>query len=223
MIGLNFDRKSWLFSVSACVLLLGLGIRGLSGCAAPPDAVPTVSMRTSLGVIEIELYPAAAPRTVANFLRYVDNKAYAGGQFYRVVRLDNQVQNDILIEVVQGGLGDNNRDRELPPIGHETTQQTGLLHLDGSISLARGEPGTGSSEFFICIGDQPALDFGGKRNSDGAGFAAFGRVTKGMDVVRAIHGLQTHAPVAGKLDYTSGQILVRPVEIISVDVEGSRR
>lgn len=216
---LNIGRELKLFSVSAWVLLVGISVSGFSGCASPPDAAPTVSIRTTLGVIEIELYPKAAPKTVANFLRYVESEAYADGQFYRVVRLDNQVQNDILIEVIQGGLGNNNQDRQLPPIAHETTQQTGLLHLDGTISLARSDPGTGSSEFFICIGDQPALDFGGQRNPDGAGFAAFGRVSDGMDVVRAIHRSQTHAPVSGKLEYTSGQILVSPVEIISVDVQ----
>ena len=75
----------------------------------------------------------------------------------------------------------------LPPIPHETTQQTGLRHADGTLSMARNEPGTASSEFFICVGDQPELDFGGKRNPDGAGFAAFGKVLAGLDVVRKIH------------------------------------
>jgi peptidyl-prolyl cis-trans isomerase A (cyclophilin A) len=100
--------------------------------------------------------------------------------------MDNQPGNDIKIEVIQGGLGDDPRGLGLPPIAHETTEQTGIKHLDGTVSMARAGPGTASSEIFICIGDQPELDFGGQRNPDGQGFAAFGRVKSGMDVVRKI-------------------------------------
>jgi peptidyl-prolyl cis-trans isomerase A (cyclophilin A) len=100
--------------------------------------------------------------------------------------MTNQPDNEVKIEVIQGGLGNDERGLGLPPIVHETTAQTGLRHLDGSISMARVEPGTASSEFFICVGDQPELDFGGTRNPDGQGFAVFGRVAVGMEVVRAI-------------------------------------
>ncbi len=228
------ERSDWLFAAvskpttvkrspsraAAAGLLLVL----LLGSAAPetraqsPNVHPTVSMHTSLGRIEIELYAEAAPMSVANFLRYVENRAYDGGQFYRTVRADNQAQNDVLIEVIQGGLSDLGKDRGLAPIEHESTQQTRLRHLDGTISLARDKPGTGSSEFFICIGAQPELDFKGRRNPDGEGFAAFGQVIHGMDVVRAIQASPTHAAMPGQLEYTSGQMLVSPVRISTVVV-----
>ena len=148
---------------------------------------PKVTLKTELGDIVVELYPNKAPYTVYNFLKYVDEKRFKESTFYRTVRIDNQPDNEVKIEVIQGGLFDDNHPRVLPPIQHETTKVTGIKHLDGTISMARNEPGTASSEFFLCIGDQPSLDFGGKRNPDGQGFAAFGRVVKGMDVVRKIH------------------------------------
>jgi peptidyl-prolyl cis-trans isomerase A (cyclophilin A) len=145
-----------------------------------------ILFETEYGNITFELYPNHAPLTVANFLRYVDEDRFIGACFYRVVRLDNQPDNDIKIEVIQGGLKEDDHPHGLPPISHETTYATGLLHKHGSISMARNEPGSASSEFFICINDQPALDFGGKRNPDGQGFAAFGRVVEGMDIVAKI-------------------------------------
>ncbi|MCJ7679342.1 MAG: peptidylprolyl isomerase, partial [Candidatus Aminicenantes bacterium] len=93
-----------------------------------------------------------------------------------------------------------------PPIGHETTETTGVKHEDGVISMARSEPGTASSEFFICINAQPELDFGGKRNPDGQGFAAFGRVIEGMDIVRKIQAVE--AP---------RQYLETPIHILSIE------
>ncbi|MQY78494.1 MAG: peptidylprolyl isomerase [Bacteroidetes bacterium] len=126
--------------------------------------------------------------------------------FYRVVRLDNQPNNKIRIEVIQGGLFDDELSEGLPPIEHETTEITGILHKDGVISMARSTPGTASSEFFICIGDQPELDYNGKRNPDGQGFAAFGKVIKGMEVVRKIQNLQD-----------KNQYLVSPVEIAKIE------
>lgn len=146
-----------------------------------------VLLQTHLGDIEIEIYEKAAPITAANFLRYIDEGRFEGATFYRTVRLDNQPDNDIKIEVIQGGLKDDAHPQSLPPIEHETTQKTGIRHRDGVISMARNEPGTATLEFFICIGDQPELDFGGRRNPDGQGFAAFGRVIRGMEVVRKIH------------------------------------
>ncbi len=148
---------------------------------------PRVVFQTDLGEFEVELYARAAPITVANFLRYVDEGRFEGGTFYRTVRLDNQPDNAVKIEVVQAGLKDDDHPLALPAIRHETTAMTGIRHQDGVISMARNAPGTASSEFFICIGDQPELDLGGKRNPDGQGFAAFGRVVRGMEVVRAIH------------------------------------
>ena len=146
---------------------------------------PLILIQTEIGDIKVELYPRQAPITASNFLRYVDENRFEASSFYRVVRLDNQ-SNEVKIEVIQGGLGFGESERRLPPISHETTAETGILHEDGVISMARDEPGTAASEFFICIGDQPELDFGGKRNPDGQGFAAFGRVIGSMDVVRKI-------------------------------------
>lgn len=147
---------------------------------------PRVLIRTDLGDIIIEIYKDEAPITASNFLRYIDENRFVGACFYRVVRMDNQPDNAVKIEVIQGGLRFADNANPLPPIEHETTAKTGILHKDGVISMARGEPGTASSEFFICVGDQAELDFGGKRNPDGKGFAAFGKVISGMDVVRNI-------------------------------------
>ena len=143
-------------------------------------------METELGPIQLELYPDRVPITVSNFLRYVDENRYEDFHFYRVVHMENQPDNDVKIEVIQGGLGFDKHPMELPTILHETTDKTGIRHLNGTLSMARLEPGTASSEIFICINDQPELDFGGKRNPDGQGFAAFGKVISGMDVIRKI-------------------------------------
>ena len=148
---------------------------------------PQILIQTELGDITIEIFAKDAPVTAGNFLKYVDDSLFKDATFYRIVTMENQPDNDIKIEVIQGGLGYKNEPKTLPPIGHETTEKTGILHKDGVISMARLNPGTASSEFFICVGDQPELDFGGKRNPDGQGFAAFGRVIAGMDVVREIH------------------------------------
>ena len=145
----------------------------------------TVQIQTGLGDIIAELYPDKAPVTVANFLRYVDGGFYNGGCFMRTVRLDNE-QNPVRIEVIQAVVHPWKDNNSFPPIALEPTSTTGIHHLDGAISMARSEPNSATSSFFICIGDQPELDFAGKRNPDGQGFAAFGRVIQGMDVVRRI-------------------------------------
>ena len=150
------------------------------------ETVIPISMETELGSIQMVLYPDRAPITVSNFLRYVDENRYKDFHFYRVVHMENQPDNDVKIEVIQGGLGFDKHPMELPTILHETTDKTGIRHLNGTLSMARLEPGTASSEIFICINDQPELDFGGKRNPDDQGFAAFGKVISGMDVIRKI-------------------------------------
>jgi peptidyl-prolyl cis-trans isomerase A (cyclophilin A) len=149
---------------------------------------PVILIKTEYGDITAELYADKAPVTVANFLRYITEKKLHNPTFYRVVRTepDNQPDKSVKIQVLQGGLTDV-PDRELPTIKHETTEMTGIRHKDGVLSMARDEPGTATHHFSICIGDQPALDFAGKRNPDSQGFAAFGKVTKGMDVVKKIH------------------------------------
>ena len=147
-------------------------------------ANPKILIKTDLGDIKVEIYEKQAPITAANFLRYVDAGHFKDASFYRVVRMDNQPTNTVKIKVIQGGLEFSSGKREFPPIEHETTAKTGILHKDGVISMARDAPGSATSEFFICVGDQPELDFGGKRNPDGQGFAAFGKVIDGMEVVK---------------------------------------
>ena len=147
---------------------------------------PKVLFTCSAGSFTVELYPEQAPVTVANFLKYVRENRYKDATFYRAVTLENQPANNIKIEVIQGGLWADQHPDRLPPIAHETTEKTGIHHLDGVISMARLQPGTASDAFFICIGSQPSLDYGGMRNPDGQGFAAFGQVIEGMNVVRFI-------------------------------------
>jgi len=180
----------------------------LAGCSGAPGPV-RVALDTSQGPIVVEVFPAAAPVSACDFLAYVDAGLYENAAFYRVVRYDND-RGEPQIEVVQGGVQDESKVRG--PIAHETTQKSGLKHVDGSLSLARGAVGTGgAAAFFIVIGDQPALDHGGTRNKDGQGFAAFGRVASGMDVVRRIHGMRSDAPT--NEPYLRGQLLAEPVRI----------
>ncbi len=166
-----------------------------------------VLIRTEVGEIEVELEAKAAPVTVANFLRYVNGKFYDGGFFHRTVTLnpDNQPANAVKIEVIQAEINPARAKEQFPPIPLERTSRTGLKHLDGTISMARLGPDTATSDFFICVGDQPELDFGGRRNPDGQGFAAFGRVVEGMDVVRRIH----RSPA-------EGQKLTPTIKILSI-------
>jgi peptidyl-prolyl cis-trans isomerase A (cyclophilin A) len=159
--------------------------------APRPAALPsyaTVALETTLGTIEIEVDRANAPVTAANFLKYVEAGRYDGGRFHRTVRRDNQPDNPVKIEVVQAGVDPRRQHQDWAPIQIERTRDTGLEHREGTISMARDGPDSATSDFFICIDDQPELDFGGKRNPDGQGFAAFGRVVRGMDVVRRIQG-----------------------------------
>ena len=150
---------------------------------------PTVVINTDMGEISVEVFDEKAPLTASNFLDLVERGVYTNAVFYRVVRMNNQPQNKVKIEVIQGGLHRGSLINTYPPIAHETTEVTGIKHTDGVISMARNEPGSASTEFFICIGDQPSLDYGGDRNPDGEGFAAFGKVIRGMDVVRAIQAM----------------------------------
>lgn len=160
-------------------------------------------IKTTEGSIFVELYPEKAPITVANFLKYIESTKYDNSSFFRVCDSQNEADRKIKIEVIQGGLLDETSD--FPPIQLETTVQTGIQHKNGTISMARLEPHTATNSFFICIGDQPDLDFGGERNPDGQGFGAFGKVTKGMDIVLTIQ----------KQKDTS-QYLVKPILIESI-------
>ncbi|MGE0019282.1 MAG: peptidylprolyl isomerase [Draconibacterium sp.] len=164
--------------------------------------LPKTIFKTSVGNIICEIDTVHAPVTAKNFLAHLKSGTFENALFYRVVRPDNQPYSKAKIEVIQGGLYDDKIIDKIKPIPHETTQQTGLKHTDGALSMARNEPGTASTEFFICVGDQPSLDFGGKRNPDGQGFAVFGRVISGMDVVRKIQQMKD-----------TSQYLVEPVKI----------
>jgi peptidyl-prolyl cis-trans isomerase A (cyclophilin A) len=150
---------------------------------------PTVKIETNFGDFIVELYPEKAPKTVTAFLSYVDSGYYKNSSFYRVLKAADQPSSSFKSDLIQGGIWEtkNKFQIKLPGIPHEPTSQTGILHKDGTISLARLAPGTASTEFFIVIGNQPAYDYGGDANSDGQGFAAFGRVIEGMDVVKQIH------------------------------------
>ena len=169
---------------------------------------PKILFKTELGRITIELYPDKAAITVNNFLQYVEENRLREATFYRTVTLDNQPGSEAKIEVIQGGLYEDNHPDALPPISHETTEMTGILHKDGVISLARYGPGSATCEFFICVGDQPKLDYGGNRNGDGQGFAAFGKVIDGMDVVHKIH------QSAADGQYLEPRIKIESIEII---------
>ena len=182
-------------------------LRASGSCPAKTAGNPHVLMKTDYGNIEFEIYLDKAPVTAGNFLNYVRQGLYDGACFYRVVTMDNQPRNNIKIEVIQGGLDNCSSKQPLPPIEHEPTNKTGVYHLDGTLSMARNQPGTASSEFFICIGDQPELDYGGRRHEDGQGFAAFGQVVKGMDVVRKIQSLPN-----------TGQMLDQEVRINQVTI-----
>lgn len=190
------DLKS-LF-VLACVLIL-------QACTSASDVV-MVQIRTSMGVIQVAIDTLNAPVTATNFLRYVDDGLFDGGSFFRTVRDDNQPTDSIRIAVIQGGANPEYEGEFFDAIPLERTSVTGLMHTDGAISMARDGPDTAKGSFFICIEDQPELDFGGMRNPDGQGFAVFGRVTEGMDVVRRI-----------QMEPVERQTLTPTIEILSVE------
>ena len=161
----------------------------LAACSEKEEKNPHIIIETKFGKIEAELYAQQAPKTVGAFLSYIDSGFYKNSLFYRVLNDENQPSDAYKAELVQGGMWRSNykKSTTLKGIPHETTAQTKILHKDGVLSLARLEPGTATTEFFICIGDQPGLDFGGENNPDGQGYAAFGKVVKGMDVLMRIH------------------------------------
>jgi peptidyl-prolyl cis-trans isomerase A (cyclophilin A) len=189
------DRRAFVVSLGAAAL--GAKARGAEN--------PMVRMATALGDILVVVDLAHAPVTATNFLRYVDQQFYDAGVFHRTVRLDNQPSSPVKIEVVQAGINPQWQAQEFAPIALERTSVTGIRHQAGVISMARDGPDTATSDFFICVTDQPSLDFGGQRNPDGQGFAAFGHATQGLDVVRRI---QQSSAV--------GQSLMPPVKIASI-------
>jgi peptidyl-prolyl cis-trans isomerase A (cyclophilin A) len=172
-----------------------------------------VRVQTTLGAIVLELDPAKAPNTTANFLKYVDAGHYDGGTFHRTVKMDNQPESTIKIEVIQAGVNADKAKAGFEPIKLERTNATGILHKDGVVSMARGAADSATSGWFICINDQPSLDFGGMRNPDGQGFAAFGRVVSGMDVVRKI---QQAPSSSNRTSNTEAQKLTPPIGVTKV-------
>ncbi|MAZ93637.1 MAG: peptidylprolyl isomerase [Lentimicrobiaceae bacterium] len=171
-----------IFIIICCLLLI----------ASCKQNNSVVIIETDFGLIGVELYEENAPITCGNFIKYLKENRFKGASFYRTVTNNNQLEDSIKIAVIQGGLYEENHPSLLPPIIHENTAQTNIKHLNGVISMARYEPGTATFEFFICIGDQPDLDYCGKRNPDGEGFAAFGKVIYGMNVVNTIHKQPEH-------------------------------
>ena len=186
-----------------CLPLLLAAFSADSQAAESGVARPRVLLQTELGDIEVELFAKEAPRTVTNFLAYVRGGFYTDGTFFRSATLENQPTNNVKIQVVQAEANGIRQKEFLPPIPLERTRDTGMKHLDGTLSMARATPDSARDSFAICVGDQPELDFGGKRNPDGQGFAAFGKVIKGMEIVRKIHT----APAIG-------QRLTPPVRIL---------
>jgi peptidyl-prolyl cis-trans isomerase A (cyclophilin A) len=188
----------------AVVALLGAMVIPAGAQAQDPKAV-RVLIETEAGEIEAEIDTVRAPITAANFLKYVDGGLFDGGRFFRTVRPDNQVDKPVKIAVIQAAASRDKRAEFFPAIPLERTSVTGLTHKDGTLSMARAAPDTARDSFSICVGDQPALDFGGPRQPDGQGFAAFGRVIRGMDVVRKI-----------QMGAAEGETLTPPVAILRI-------
>jgi peptidyl-prolyl cis-trans isomerase A (cyclophilin A) len=168
---------------------------------------PHIIIKTNLGNVEAELYPDKAPKTVAAFLSYIDSGFYKNSSFYRVLFIE-AMASDYNTGIIQGGIWQSNNKKAiaLPGIVHEPPKLTGLSHTTGTLSLARSTPGTANSEFFICVGDQTGYDSSKNYNPDGLGFAAFGRVISGMDIVRQIHKQPAN-----------GQSFTRPVTVLNIE------
>ena len=164
-----------------------LFIVSIFSCSQPHYKNPHILITTQLGDIEVELFPDQAPKTVRSFLAFIDSGYYSNCSFYRVLKAE-ELPTDNNTGIIQGGIWQTGPDikKAIPGIEHENTKQTGLTHVSGTISLARTTPGSATTEFFICIGDQTILDYGETGTEDGQGFAAFGKVFKGMPVVRKI-------------------------------------
>jgi len=189
----------------AGILLLAAVTPGAPQEPAAAEGLVPILIETELGTIEAVLDSARAPVTVSNFLRYVDAGLFQDARFFRSVRMDNQPTDSVKIEVIQVALSREHAREEFPAIPLERTSATGLSHTDGALSMARAGPDTGTSSFSIVINEQPEMDFGGRRNPDGQGFAVFGRVTAGMEIARRIQ--------AGTVE---GQQLRPPVRIVGI-------
>lgn len=193
--------------------LIPVAAMALAACATEPRPVGEpvrVDLVTERGVISLELATDKAPLTVCNFLSYVTDGHYEGGSFFRTVVAETNA-NPNPISVIQAATPRGSDDDLNPPISLERTRDTGLSHLAGTISMARDGPDTATSSFFIVVEDAPSLDYGGARNPDGQGFAAFGHVTAGMDLVHGIHRSPANAE----------EQLTPPVRILSASLVGA--
>jgi peptidyl-prolyl cis-trans isomerase A (cyclophilin A) len=184
-----FEQKRVMFVYFSGMknIIFFLVIVGFVSCSQKNYKEPHVLIKTQFGDIEIELYPGKAPKTVAAFLANVETGLYKGGSFYRVLKNEN-LPAEYNQGVIQGGIFQAKPTivASLKKVEHESPKQTGITHQSGIISMARTTPGSATSEFFICIGDQKQFDSSSRGNSDGLGYAAFGKVVDGMDVVRNI-------------------------------------
>jgi peptidyl-prolyl cis-trans isomerase A (cyclophilin A) len=185
----------------------------LASAQRPVPAQPVlVTFETELGKITMEVDVLHAPITGDNFLKYVDGGFYNGGIINRAVRPDNTTRHDVEIQVIQFQINPERNADQFPPIPMERTSVTGLKHVNGALSMARNGPDTARASFSIVIGDQPEMDFGGKRNADGQGFAAFGRVVEGMDVVKKVQS--AHTLPAGQRGAYGTETLDPPIKIL---------
>ena len=216
-----FSTNRWVLRAGALLVLFG----GLA-CQSGENTVGVV-LETDLGEIEVRVYPDRAPISANNFLAWVEGGHYEGATFYRVTRPDNMtgpsphqvVQGGLLGEIMRRGEPTDEAVGPIPPIAHETTDTTGILNERGTIAYARLEPGTADSEFFVNIADNPALDTGNTmRQPDGQGYATFGRVVRGMEVLEEIQGLPTLTEAGSEV--TRGQMLEQPVVIRSARMLG---
>jgi peptidyl-prolyl cis-trans isomerase A (cyclophilin A) len=200
------ERNDHTTAMKYLLALLAILAAANGAANAQPGAKPIpIRIVTQLGDIDAELDSARAPVTVTNFLRYIDAHLFDGGTFFRTVTMSNQPNDSVRIQVIQGGIPNAKLTQGFPAIPLERTSATGLHHGDGALSMARSVPNSATGSFFITIGDQPALDFAGKRQPDGQGFAAFGHVTKGLDVVRKIQSQPAN-----------GQSIIAPVTILRI-------
>ena len=169
-------------------------------CSRPVYENPHVIIKTGFGDIEVELFTGKAPNTTAAFLHYIDSGYYENSTFYRVLKAE-ELPTDHNSGIIQGGIWKTAPERSagIRGITHESTLQTSLSHTDGILSMARLDTGTAKTEFFICIGDQSPLDYGRRGTPDGQGYAAFGKVFSGMDVVRKIQAQKSNADAFEKL------------------------
>jgi peptidyl-prolyl cis-trans isomerase A (cyclophilin A) len=205
-----------LLATSPAAALQGEAAAPVSAAAPAPAPAPKaetvrVALQTAMGPIVFELEKERAPITTANFLRYVDQKRLDGTVFYRATKVGTDG-----LGLIQGGVR-NDPKRVLKPIAHEPTTKTGLSHVEGAISMARGAPGSANGDFFITVGTFPSMDANPSQPGDNLGFAVFGRVVEGMDVVRKILAAPT-SPTEGE-GVMKGQMLAPTIRIVSAKRE----